>query len=251
MPKNTPVPSECRLAAPAPLAMISGATPRMKAKEVMRIGRNRSRAASSGGIEHARAPVPELVGEFDDQDRVLGREPDHRDQRRPGSRCRSRSRGARCPGRRRGCRTGCPGSPRRESTSSRTAPPAPGRRAPGRARRPVPPARSRRAPGYDWPLYAKPTPSGSYCSRSRRSTASSCWPELTPGGARRGDQRGGEAVEPAEDRRGRPEFRAGQRRERNHRVVLGPHVQPADVLRASGGSAPAPRPAPGRSARTG
>ena len=46
MPKNTPVPIECRLCAPAPLAISSGATPRMNANEVIRIGRNRSRAAS-------------------------------------------------------------------------------------------------------------------------------------------------------------------------------------------------------------
>ena len=47
MPANTPVPIECRLAAPAPLASISGSTPRMNANDVMRIGRSRSRAAST------------------------------------------------------------------------------------------------------------------------------------------------------------------------------------------------------------
>src|SRR5215210_2774295 len=46
IPANTPVPSECRLPAPAPLAITSGETPRMKANDVMRMGRNRSRAAS-------------------------------------------------------------------------------------------------------------------------------------------------------------------------------------------------------------
>ena len=46
IPKNTPVPIECRLAAPAPDATTSGTTPRMNANEVMRIGRNRSRPAS-------------------------------------------------------------------------------------------------------------------------------------------------------------------------------------------------------------
>ena len=55
MPANTPVPSECRLAAPAPLAIISGATPKMNANEVIRIGRNRSRAAS---IAASRTPSP-------------------------------------------------------------------------------------------------------------------------------------------------------------------------------------------------
>ena len=47
MPANTPVPIEWRLAAPAPLASISGSTPRMNANDVMRIGRSRSRAAST------------------------------------------------------------------------------------------------------------------------------------------------------------------------------------------------------------
>src|SRR4051794_2320757 len=43
IPKKTPVPSECRLPAPAPLAMTSGDTPRIKANEVIRMGRKRSR----------------------------------------------------------------------------------------------------------------------------------------------------------------------------------------------------------------
>ncbi len=43
MPPNTVVPIDCRLAAPAPVANISGTTPRMKAKAVIRIGRRRSR----------------------------------------------------------------------------------------------------------------------------------------------------------------------------------------------------------------
>src|SRR2546428_10994725 len=45
MPANTVVPIEWRLAAPAPPATTSGDTPRMKANEVMRIGRKRWRAA--------------------------------------------------------------------------------------------------------------------------------------------------------------------------------------------------------------
>ena len=45
IPPNTPVPSELRLPAPAPVAMTSGTTPRMNAKLVMRIGRKRSLAA--------------------------------------------------------------------------------------------------------------------------------------------------------------------------------------------------------------
>jgi hypothetical protein len=51
MPPITPVPTECRAPAPAPLEKASGATPRMKASEVMRIGRKRSRAASTAAAE--------------------------------------------------------------------------------------------------------------------------------------------------------------------------------------------------------
>ena len=53
IPPNTPVPIEFRLAAPAPVAMTSGTTPKMKAMEVMTIGRNRSLAGfnrASAGI---------------------------------------------------------------------------------------------------------------------------------------------------------------------------------------------------------
>ena len=46
MPPMTPVPTECRAPAPAPVEIASGSTPRMNASEVIRIGRKRSRAAS-------------------------------------------------------------------------------------------------------------------------------------------------------------------------------------------------------------
>ncbi len=46
IPPNTAVPTEWRPASPAPWAMTSGNTPRMKANDVMRIGRSRMRAAS-------------------------------------------------------------------------------------------------------------------------------------------------------------------------------------------------------------
>ena len=46
MPPITPVPTAMRLAAPAPLAITSGTMPRMKASEVMMIGRRRNLAAS-------------------------------------------------------------------------------------------------------------------------------------------------------------------------------------------------------------
>ena len=47
MPLNTATPSATRISAPAPLASTSGTTPRMKAKEVIRIGRSRSLDAST------------------------------------------------------------------------------------------------------------------------------------------------------------------------------------------------------------
>ena len=47
MPANTAVPSEWRISAPAPVATTSGKTPRMKANDVIRIGRSRSREAST------------------------------------------------------------------------------------------------------------------------------------------------------------------------------------------------------------
>ena len=47
MPLNTAIPSDRRISAPAPEATASGITPMMKASEVIRIGRSRSRHASS------------------------------------------------------------------------------------------------------------------------------------------------------------------------------------------------------------
>ena len=47
IPPNTTVPMACWLAAPAPVATISGTTPRMKANEVITMGRNRRRVAST------------------------------------------------------------------------------------------------------------------------------------------------------------------------------------------------------------
>src|SRR5438552_1848495 len=46
MPAKTAVPSVCRISAPAPRASTKGSTPRMKANEVMMIGRSRSWHAS-------------------------------------------------------------------------------------------------------------------------------------------------------------------------------------------------------------
>ena len=46
MPLNTAIPRDRRISAPAPAAKTSGTTPRMNAKDVIRIGRSRSRHAS-------------------------------------------------------------------------------------------------------------------------------------------------------------------------------------------------------------
>lgn len=46
MPETTVMPIEIRELAPAPVASTSGTMPRMKANEVIRIGRKRARAAS-------------------------------------------------------------------------------------------------------------------------------------------------------------------------------------------------------------
>ncbi len=47
MPLRTVMPMDLRALAPAPLASTRGSTPRMKAKDVIRMGRNRTRAAST------------------------------------------------------------------------------------------------------------------------------------------------------------------------------------------------------------
>ena len=46
IPKTTAVPNDIRLEAPAPVAKIRGITPNIKANEVIKIGRNRTRPAS-------------------------------------------------------------------------------------------------------------------------------------------------------------------------------------------------------------
>ena len=45
MPKNTAVPRDWRISAPAPTAHTSGMTPKMNESEVMTMGRKRTRAA--------------------------------------------------------------------------------------------------------------------------------------------------------------------------------------------------------------
>ena len=56
MPLNTAIPSDRRISAPAPAATTSGNTPRMKANEVIRIGRSRSRRRLQRRLEAAAGP---------------------------------------------------------------------------------------------------------------------------------------------------------------------------------------------------
>ena len=78
MPPMTPVPTESRAPAPAPLENASGATPRMNASEVIRIGRKRSRAASSAAARGRQAFALLEHRVLDDQDRVLRGEAEQR-----------------------------------------------------------------------------------------------------------------------------------------------------------------------------
>ena len=55
--------------------MTSGTTPKMKASDVIRIGRSRRRAASTAAAPAIAAQILELLGKLDDQDRILRREP--------------------------------------------------------------------------------------------------------------------------------------------------------------------------------
>lgn len=51
IPAKTAIPNEIRLAAPAPVEMTRGKTPRMKANEVIKIGRSRTFPASMAASE--------------------------------------------------------------------------------------------------------------------------------------------------------------------------------------------------------
>ena len=80
MPPATAVPTELRAPAPAPVANASGSTPRMNANDVIRIGRSRMRADSMAASTIDPALASQLLGELDDQDRVLRRQADQHDQ---------------------------------------------------------------------------------------------------------------------------------------------------------------------------
>ena len=74
------MPITLRASAPAPDAVSSGTTPRMKAKAVIRIGRKRSFAASSAASTSGLPCVVLHLRELDDQNRVLRGEADQHDQ---------------------------------------------------------------------------------------------------------------------------------------------------------------------------
>ena len=76
MPAKTAVPSDQRISAPAPVATTIGSTPRMNAKEVMRIGRNRSRQASVVASSQRLSLLAQLPGELDDENGILASQSD-------------------------------------------------------------------------------------------------------------------------------------------------------------------------------
>ena len=78
MPLNTAVPSERRAPELAPLASTSGSTPRMKANDVIRIGRSRRCAASMAASRTLLPCSCAFLGELDDQNGVLGGQSDQR-----------------------------------------------------------------------------------------------------------------------------------------------------------------------------
>jgi hypothetical protein len=79
MPPITAVPISFSLSDPAPLASASGSTPSTKAIDVMRIGRSRIWRLD-GRVEQRSALLVQLARELDDEDRVLRRQADRRQQ---------------------------------------------------------------------------------------------------------------------------------------------------------------------------
>ena len=72
IPPNTPVPIACCVLSLAPLASISGTTPNVKAREVIRIGRKRSFAAVNVASIRLFPSLHQLSRELDNQNRILG-----------------------------------------------------------------------------------------------------------------------------------------------------------------------------------
>ena len=80
IPEMTVVPRIWRPAAPAPCAIHSGTQPRMNAKDVIRIGRSRSRAPSRAASTSGSPLLEGVLRELHDEDRVLGRQADQHDE---------------------------------------------------------------------------------------------------------------------------------------------------------------------------
>ena len=120
-----------RAAAPAPVAIASGTTPRMNASDVITIGRKRSRPRSIAASARRR-PRAAVDAELDDQDRVLRGQPDQRQQPDLEVDVLRVARAARPRAARRAPRAAPRAAPRSAATSARTAPRAPGTRSPGR-----------------------------------------------------------------------------------------------------------------------
>src|SRR6266404_2799129 len=80
MPLITTVPSIRRPAAPDPVAIHNGTHPRMKANEVIKSGRRRSRAPSNAASTRLRPFSSSTLANFNDQDCVLCRQSYQNDQ---------------------------------------------------------------------------------------------------------------------------------------------------------------------------
>ena len=80
MPPMTTVPRTRRETAPEPEAIQSGTQPRMNAKAVIRIGRNRILAPVSAASAMLLPFLVFALGEFDDQNGVFGREANQHDE---------------------------------------------------------------------------------------------------------------------------------------------------------------------------
>ena len=74
------MPIAFRLAEPAPVLTTRGMTPRMKANEVMRIGRSRKMHRFQRRFNQPFALELKVLGIFNDQNRVFGRQSDRRQQ---------------------------------------------------------------------------------------------------------------------------------------------------------------------------
>lgn len=75
IPPITPVPTACWLPEPAPWLIAIGNTPKIKASEVIKIGRNRWREASSVASTRSLPRLFSSLANSNNQNGILGREP--------------------------------------------------------------------------------------------------------------------------------------------------------------------------------